>query len=131
MGIAWRMTRRTATGMEQPLPVFHRHRIRRLQRKIVLIQREQKVRERVRGMCFFLVAQRGHHVRHGGAGFRSVRIEDERLDILWVHPGTDRGQTRRSLGSTRKRSVARVTSRAIELLDQDQALESRIELARD
>jgi hypothetical protein len=70
-------------------------------------------------------------VRHGGARFGAVRIAEECREVIRVHARADLGEARRLLGSARKRRLARVAGRTVQLLDQDQPLEIRIELAGD
>ena len=123
------MTRRTSPGMEQSLSVLRRHRIRRLQGKIVLPLGQQKVRERCCDLPLFLGAELGQHVRHRRTGLGPMRIANVRLKVIRVHPGTDRGEKRRFLRSSGQRRFARVTCGTVQFFDQDQTLEVRVELA--
>ena len=81
------------------------------------------------GLSPLLLAQLCQDVRHGGARFGRMRIVDESLKVLRVHPGADLGEARRFLRSSSKRCFARVTSRTIHFLNQDQPPELRIEFA--
>ena len=115
--------------MKQSLPLLRRHRIRRLQREVVHFQREQKVRERRRRLPPFLRAQLRQDIRHRGAGLGPMRIGDERLQPYRIGTRADVGKSRCLLRSSRQRRIARVASRAIQLLDQHHSLQFRIELA--
>ena len=80
------MTRRASPGMKQALPVPRRHCIGRLRREIVLLQRQEKVGERLRDFPLLLSLQVGKQVRHGGSRHGSMRIAEEGLKVMRMDP---------------------------------------------
>ena len=63
-----------------------RHRIRRLQRKLVLPEREQKMGDGTGALAAFLGVECRQHIRHGGPAPRAVGIGDVALQIGGIHP---------------------------------------------
>ena len=86
--------------------------------------------ERRGGLLPFRRAQGLEHVRHRRARFGPVRLADERLQVTWVHAGADLGEARGFLRANGQGRVAGVAGDAIQLLNQNQPLQLRVELAR-
>ena len=63
-----------------------RHRIRRLQRKLVLPEREQEVSDGPGRVAALLRVECRQHVGHGGARQCFVRSGDVALQIGGIHP---------------------------------------------
>ena len=118
MALRRQVTGHTTPRHEQPLPMTGRHRIRRLQRKLVLPEREQKMGEGPGRVTAFLGVKGRQHVGHGGARQCFVRSGDEPLQVGGVHPRADRGEARCLLRSCLQRPLARMAGHAIQLLNQ-------------
>ena len=122
------MTGRASPRMEQSPAMSRSHRIGWLQRKVAFLQGQEEVRERFGDLPPFPGAQMRQHIRHGGSGFRPMRIAEKGLQIMWIDPRSDRREAGGLLRLGRKWRLARVTGDAIQFLEQDQAFEVRIEL---
>ena len=122
------MTGCASPRMEQYLAMSRSHRIGWLQCKVAFLQGQEEVRERFGDLSPFPGAQVRQHIRHGGSGFRPMRIAEKGLKIMWIDPRSNRRQPGRLLRLARKWRLARVTGGAIQFLEQDQAFEVRSEL---
>ena len=122
------MTGCASPRMEQLLAMSRSHHIGWLQCKVAFLQGQEEVRERFGDLSPFPVAQMRQHIRHGGSGFRPMRIAEKGLKIMWIDPRSNRRQPGRLLRLARKWRLARVTGGAIQFLEQDQAFEVRSEL---
>ena len=105
-----------------------RHRIGRLRCKVVLLQGQEKVGERLRDLPLLLPVQVSQDIGHGGPGLRPPRVAEEGLQIVRIHPRSDRRETGRLLRSPREWRLAGVTGDTVQLFEQNEALEIRIEL---
>lgn len=114
--------------MKQDVALLRGHHIRCSRRKMIFLLRQQKVSDRGRRSSSFLVALLGHHARHGGTRFDAMRITDGWLKIGQVHPRTDFSKTRCFFRAISRRRFSAMTSRAIQLLNQNVAFELRLQL---
>ena len=107
-----------------------RHRIRRLQRKLVLPEREQEVSDGPGRVAALLRVECRQHVGHGGARQCFVRSGDESLQIGGVHPRAHFRKSRSLLRSCLQRTLARMTGHAVQFFDEHLTAQFRVERSR-